>query len=180
MDKKIVNEIKRPYELKMDEWFNFEEWLKDNIAIEDKGHLRNKNHMMYLLEPYNIRPNSWKYEIMKQYKGIITWNKKLVVKYPDIFFEVLPGQPRWNGNNYLDRYKAYEEKLEWNSYFKIYVPVKYIKKAQQKIPIYTERIDFEWYGFDIGITKLRMATCYEPKSDTLYIRECIHYIPPGI
>lgn len=92
------------------------EFLKSNpgIVFNDDQRKRDKKHIIYLLESFNIKSSNYDWGLLKDYKAIITWNKKIHDTRKDKFnIYLINGFTLFNMDHfgYMDSYESYDHKI---------------------------------------------------------------------
>ena len=95
----------------MNEYIGFQKNYP-NIVFSGDGQQPDKNKYLFLLDGYTVYPWSYNPEYWKQFKGIITWNSKLVEMYKNQFNMTLcNGFPCFNNYYQLTSFIPVENKL---------------------------------------------------------------------
>lgn len=93
----------------------FDESLHPDIAINGRIHngRSDKDVIMVITEPFNIRPHFYDLKNLKKYKGVITWNGKFYNKYKnDLNIRLYRGgQPIYQVCK-LNNYTKFEDKID--------------------------------------------------------------------
>lgn len=83
-----------------------------NISFNDTPANRNKNKYLFALETFCIHPSNYNENIISQYKGYITWNKKIYDKYKNIYnCYYYDWFPRFEDFNWLENFINFEDKI---------------------------------------------------------------------
>ena len=83
-----------------------------NASFNDNRNNRNKNTYLYAMEPYCIIQSNYEENIIAQYRGLITWNKKIYDMYKDKYnCYHIKWFTRFNDNNILDSFINYDDKI---------------------------------------------------------------------
>jgi hypothetical protein len=68
--------------------------------------------ILYTAEPYIGMPEQWDYEMLKQYDGVITFNRKFINDHQDrLNMKLVHGCLACNAYYQLDSFKSYEERV---------------------------------------------------------------------
>lgn len=83
-----------------------------NIEWSGEPQSKDKNKYYFLIEAYNICPESYNINFLKNYKGIITWSSKFKESHNfQLDIKKIHGFPMFNRNYYLNTFRRYEDKI---------------------------------------------------------------------
>jgi len=82
-----------------------------HVAFCDSIDKRNKNHYLFIVEPYSIRPRDYDEEIWRQYKGIISWNGRLCETYKNRYNMIKCNGMFTPNRKTFDEHKIFDDKI---------------------------------------------------------------------
>lgn len=82
------------------------------VFNNDDSSKRDKNHVVVLMETWQIYPDNYNVEELRKYKAVLTYNKKFYnMRKNDFSMYLLNGYPCFNRGYCLSEFKKFEEKI---------------------------------------------------------------------
>jgi hypothetical protein len=97
----------------MTDWTKYNKIYERNFAFNDSSRERNKGKYLIAFECFSIHPSNYDISLMKQYKGVLTWNTKYYneLVQNNIMAYKINGFPRFDDHYKLEHYVTYDYKI---------------------------------------------------------------------